>query len=366
MESGGCDELNTDINTQTLLSQGIANYSGCPSSMGDTEQVACMRNLTSLQLAYAYYNTTLPFSKSSNTFTYKLLRPIVDGYVIPDYPQNIFAAGKQNKVNALFGDCNNEGGLWIEIDPTWQINSTTNPNGAQWSLPVAYLYNSTTAGQATRLGYGQPFVTNASLAAGNDTSLLIEELEQVYGPNGVISQAVDYVAGPSSAVDNIITYSIFTCPTRRTGRGLDNIGMTTWAFDFQYYAVSSSPFEYLGATHGSDLAYFMDLRDNSYTAGTSAFTAAQQELSNAISTYLVNFVVNQNPNTPSNSSVTTLNMPYWPQYNASSGIYMNFGSGAPGNTTIATTLEPFGPICDLVWDQLVPQLSFTGLSNTTT
>lgn len=48
----------------------------------------------------------------------------------------------------------------------------------------------------------------------------------------------------------------------------------------------------------------------------------------------------------------------WPQYNASSGIYLNFGNGTADNTDVATTVEPFGTLCTQLWDRLVPQLTF--------
>ena len=154
---------------------------------------------------------------------------------------------------------------------------------------------------------------------------------------------------PSSP--SIITSFIFTCGTRRTGRALDSAGNSTWAFDFQYFP-SDSPFAYLGAIHGTDLAYFM---------GLGPFNASQQALSNVIQQYLVNFVVNGNPNIPAGNSGPSL-VP-WPLYNASQGIYLEFGSGAPDDTTVNTIVEPFGQICDTVWDRLIPILSFTPLSS---
>ena len=74
--------------------------------------------------------------------------------------------------------------------------------------------------------------------------------------------------------------------------------------------------------------------------------------------YLINFIVNLNPNNSTgvlvNGSISgTLQ---WPEYTMSTGQYMSFGNGSVNDVSLSLITEPFGTSCD-IWDDYVPYIA---------
>lgn len=97
-----------------------------------------------------------------------------------------------------------------------------------------------------------------------------------------------------------------------------------------------------------------------YDIPQNASNPQQLELAQQLSQWLVNFVVNQDPNV--NAGNSTIDLPNWPVYNMTSGLYLDIG--APNqldNITISQVVEPYGYQCDTLWDKLLWNTSYQGL-----
>jgi para-nitrobenzyl esterase len=156
-ESGGCDANPQSVRTSETNGLGYAKSVAtftvgaleCATSGGLstnlTKAADCLRSVdaTSLIIAANFYG-------SFNFFGPTGLVPSVDGYFLPDWPQNILSAGQQNKVDLLIGSNAAEMGLFIKPvasgsasfpEPTPEVLAATAAQTARGSQGIIDYYS---------------------------------------------------------------------------------------------------------------------------------------------------------------------------------------------------------------------------------
>ena len=343
--SGGCDEVSGRLDDQELIGYNMAQQSSCainstnstgaPTPAELAQQAACYRNLTSEEIWSSYLSINPVNTSSAFTFSPNISRPFSDGYVVPLLPTTGWSTGQFNRVPIITGDCNDEGGLWSAIDPTWQ------PPIINFTLPETYAL---------------PYVENPLSPIYNAYNTSTTPAELYYGPTGPFAQYAASInqsasVGAYLAQADLITTSVFACAVRRQARAY-NTYSKSWTYDFKH-VWSTDLFVTVGAVHASDLPFwFGDAVDGSYT-GLDSFTPGQNVLSASMQQYFINFVVNHDPNNSTNVNITDSNIVAWPEYNATAGIYLDFGNGTVNNTILQNDIEPFNNSC-AIWDLYTP------------
>lgn len=254
------------------------------------------------------------------------LNPFVDGYVVPDFSQKLYASGRTNKVQLLIGSANTEMLYFVQPQSPWPIFR-------------------------------------------NITANIFDQFSKQYAP-GRSDIATLFSQVSSVPQFQLISFfsTLFNCPTRRFAKSMANYntGDNVYFYGYDYYSAASkfAPF----AVHSSELAYFFS-SPSSYTDFTAAnadggFTYTKdRQLSNIFQTYALRFITTGNPNNPSalvtrdDIVPTAQQLPFWTPYNATSRNALRFTSGTT-DAAIAVTADPWA-ICEATWDTMTYQVPFT-------
>ena len=190
---------------------------------------------------------------------------IVDGWVIPKPPAEIFAKGQEQKVALIVGNNSRE---------------RTPPQAAPQDLA-----------KAMEAMYGP----------------LAQKAFALYGINA--NPAPDPLYGNQAA--QWVVDSMYRCPV---------VAQLAWhaaagnaAYEYQFDRAAPGR-EALGSTHGAEVAYVFGRLSPSYAA-------ADQDISTAMQQYWTNFAKNGNPNGAS--------LPPWPKFDGSARAYLEFTDNGP-------------------------------------
>ena len=185
--------------------------------------------------------------------------PVVDGFVVPDDPVTLFAAGKINKVPTLLGNNKNEGTLFVLQSPP---------------------------------------TDDASYAAFGD-GLVPGQGAAIVAQYPIASFGGSYQAAAAEAM----TDGTFLCPTRRVARAIAATGAPVFRYDF-VHVMENPPIPNLGAFHGSELVFVL----GNEIAGLFGLAADEQPLSELMMAYWGSMAASGNPNGGTRFA--------WPAYDA--------------------------------------------------
>jgi para-nitrobenzyl esterase len=177
--------------------------------------------------------------------------PIVDGYVLPDYPVRRIVAGTFNKVPTLLGTNKNEGTLFVATSPPTDEASFVST--ADVSFP----------GNGMAIAAEYPVAGDAGAA---DAGTL----------DGGLATFPTYEAAAAEA----LTDGAFVCPARQVARALTAAGLATYRYDFVH--AIDFPVPNLGAFHGSELEFVFG---NVIDSLAAPLTPAEETLSSAMMGY---------------------------------------------------------------------------------
>jgi para-nitrobenzyl esterase len=193
--------------------------------------------------------------------------PIVDGWVIPDDPSDLFDAGKQYNIPLIAGTNADEGTLFIQKMPVRR--------------PLLM-----------RMIVKKAFPDYA------------DEIFKIFKFN-TPEQAYD-------SMNQIFGDMCSTAPMRATVGNMEKIGSNSWLYHFTH-ARSDFLGKKFGAWHGSEIRFVF----NSLDRGNTRVTEADRELAKIISGCWVRFAATGSPN--------GFGLPKWPSYDSVKKPYLEFG-----------------------------------------
>ncbi len=196
-----------------------------------------------------------------------LFEPVVDGFVLPLDPSDLFDAGKQAPVPLIAGFNAREGSMFM-------------PRGKPLSSRGARrLIRSAFPDDASELLRFYPF--------GSDRQSL-DSVEQIVGDSGS------------------------ACPIRNTVRDMSKVGAKAWLY---YFTLVPQGFagKLWGCYHGAEIPYVF----NSVRHGRHKATAQDIAIQDAMSGFWVRFAASGHPDGPG--------LPQWTPYNRIDEPYLEFG-----------------------------------------
>lgn len=255
MQSGPCETPIQDLFQPTDRSDESAIETGDRAAVATrcddaTDVLACMRALSAEELFEALDPAADRFFDEGDVY-----QPITDGYVLPDAPLDIIAAGDHNRTPLLMGTNDNEAGLWHVVIESLITGVTS------YELIVESLFD-------------------------DDDDLI---------PNGPSAQIL--AAYPAAtreeaveAFERLFTDANFICTARRTARAMAEYSEPVWLYHFTRVPFGLREF---GAFHGAELPYVFDTFDDVVVYGP-----ADEALSENIRDYWVQFARIGDPNDP--------------------------------------------------------------------
>jgi para-nitrobenzyl esterase len=203
------------------------------------------------------------------------LEIVVDGYVFPDDPAHVFAAGREHRVGLIVGSNARERVLTLPPD-------------------------------------------------------LRKAIEQAYGPLAARSLTLYGVGGPESATPD----PFYGTPAEQWGTDTtfrcSAVAQLAWhaaagnpAFEYEFARVPQER-EAFGATHAAELSYVFGTLEKAGIRGfgpPARVTAVDIQVSEVMREYWTNFAKTGNPNDG--------HLPTWPQFDVSSRAYVQFTDAGP-------------------------------------
>jgi para-nitrobenzyl esterase len=257
VQSGTADAVRTplhsskeDDDAKSMEQTGLAVAERLDVSGQRPEDAAALRSKTAEELLSAANPKVGMFGRGTKFW------PCVDGYVLPEPPPELFAAGRYNDVPVMIGTTANEGTLFTKFQLFIK-----RPLGYRWLLKRAFGEN-----------------------AG--------EIEALYP-----AEPADDVP---EQIERVVTAACFTAPARRMARSLAEHGRQPV---YLYYFSRACPYlveQGLGATHGSDIFYVFG------TAPKRFSTEVDDRLATAMQGAWVRFATAGDPNGGG--------LPAWPPY----------------------------------------------------
>jgi para-nitrobenzyl esterase len=216
--------------------------------------------------------------------------PVVDGYVLGDYPMKRVADGSFNKVPTLLGTNKNEATvLLLGMDPT---DAASYLAAAEVAFP------------------------------GNGAAVVAEYPISAYDASYGTAAAVAFTDGA------------FVCPARQIARAIASTGTPVFRYDFVH--AIAFPIPDLGAFHGSELEFVFG---NPLDGSVVSLTPAELPLSTAMMGYWGAMASSGNPNGGSRLM--------WPAYDLTTEPDLVL------DLTLSTETELEKATCDF-WDALTP------------
>jgi para-nitrobenzyl esterase len=264
VESGGFTSFGvpTDKSNETL---GVAEMKGKEISRGlgcdkADDELAALRSKTPQELIEALQQVELDGLSNMS------IGPVVDGWVLPGFPFELFASGQQHEVPLLIGTNADEGNLFL-------LNREI--TSQQYEFVINYLYKDY-AGEVRAL---YPAATNEQAKA---------------------------------ALSRIFTEMGFASGSKFAAVCMAESG--TPAFLYKYTRTPSDPrYQYLGSTHALEIPYVFG---NKIVEGE--VDPVDQSLSQAMMTYWTNFAATGDPNGEG--------VPPWPSYSLQEDAYQELGT----------------------------------------
>lgn len=220
--------------------------------------IADMREMSAEDLVKASKNQTIV--------------PNIDGYVLPDTVYNIFEDGKQNDVPIIVGSNSDEGSL---LNLPWPANATVSAD--EFKSIVEKRYGS-----------------------------LADDLLKFY-PADSKSKAIESQVKIST--DQLFTWQMNTWAKLQSKTGKSK----AYYYYFDKVQPGPSRFMELGAYHSAEIAYAYNNLDKIKLP----YTDVDENLSDIMSSYWVNFATTGNPNGK--------NLPIWSEYDEKNSQAMRLG-----------------------------------------
>ena len=196
-----------------------------------------------------------------------IFEPIVDGWVIPGDPSDLFDAGMQHDVPVISGSNADEGSLFVR--------------------KIRYL-NEWTYGRIISTAF--PDFENEVIG------------RYPYRNKNQAKEALNKISGNMTC----------TCPMRRIARNMEKVGSKVWLYYFTYVR-SDVMGRKFGAWHGSEIRFVFDSLDR----GRTRVVDKDREMANIVSKLWVQFAATGNPNIPGFIE--------WPSYNSKTESYLELG-----------------------------------------
>ena len=260
LQSGPCTFGTATKAAAITAGNAFADRLGCPTSMGATAQLACLRSKSSDEVFAA-----APAFDFNDLRTLTAVTPYEDGVTLTAQPKDLVKQGKFNRVPVMIGSTKDEARLFIAL--AFDIRNGAAMTDAQYTAFIAAL----SGGNATA----------AQTIAGLYTS-------SKYGSPGLAASA-------------LMTDASFACGTQWSARQFSNY-VATYTYEFQDQTVPPlvpDPFMAWGAYHASELPFLFQ----SAVASTppspdpmSNFTTAQKQLASQMVGYWGRFAATGNPN----------------------------------------------------------------------
>lgn len=245
--------------------QGVEFATSCGAAEGQG-QIAALRALSPDELLKhtAGMEESREFSIRDNLLR---MAPIVDGWVIPDDPMTILAAGQQNDVPLIVGANRDEGTMFTLL-------AKLPKDVATWESLLD---------------------ANLGPVAGK-----IRELYPVASTGDL-----------RKAVTDLIGDFIFVAPARFVARSMRNTSSPAYLYHFAHPPAGPTG-KMLGAHHAAEIAYVMDNLELA-----SGVTDVDLELRDTLVGYWVQFAASGNPN--------RAGLPEWPAYERASDCSLLIG-----------------------------------------
>jgi para-nitrobenzyl esterase len=268
VESGGFLSMGLPANPGggTLSSaektgEKMAEALGCD---GADDVLACMRGKTAEEVTAAQ-------DKQGGVLEAQTWFPIIDGWVLTDKPQNIFAAGEQQKVPLLIGTNANEATVLA-----------SNITADQYGMLIAYLYGS----KADRVSALYPVVAGDAKAA--------------------------FV--------KLLTELGFAAPSKFAAAGMANVDEPAYLYKFTMTSNDPRVAQY-GSFHSLEIAYVFGNMDK---APGVVVRPEDKALSEAMMNYWTSFASSGDPNGKGE--------PQWPALTIESDQYQELGAAVSTQT----------------------------------
>ncbi|MCA9664254.1 MAG: carboxylesterase family protein [Myxococcales bacterium] len=258
MQSGACLKLPTRADAEAF-GQQLATTVGCDTA---TSVSACLRGKTAEELVLA-----APLPLLLHYDGRPLLLPFVDGDSLVEQPVDTLAAGSFNKVSVLLGSNANEGTLFLNGDEHKAMDD------AKYQERIGYAFE---AADAAKVIARYPSASYST---------------------------------PRDALAEVVTDSIFACPTRRTARAVAAAGETVYLYQWVYAPSHYSLYPYLRASHGAELPFVFGI-----PATPLPFIAKEKPLVDTMTGYWARFASTGDPN--GDGAVP------WPRYDATSDKHL--------------------------------------------
>jgi para-nitrobenzyl esterase len=197
--------------------------------------------------------------------------PVVDGWVIPADPAEMYAAGRFHRIPLLVGTCGNEGGFFVA--------RRRQAEAADYEKWV----------RATFLNYAPLVQQRYPISAGKEIRLLAGD---IYGA------------------------AQFYYSARMVARAVSSRAVKTWMFHFTRVN-PHGPFAEFGAVHTSEMAYVFGNPGAGLGSAAIKIEPKDREISNVMSSAWVRFAATGDPNGP--------RLPKWPRYRQDSEQHLEFG-----------------------------------------